>query len=96
MKRRHLCDVPGCGRERHRWQRLCTGCFAALPGDIRFAILDCWKRRDRAEHGRACRRARDFVADRGTAPVRHCGHRPTPEQFAARTAAQLGERDIPL
>lgn len=90
MKRRHRCDVPGCDRERHRWQRLCTTCFAALPGDIRFAILDCWKRHDRAEHARACRRARDFLAE----PIHHW--RPTPEQFAARTAAQLGERDFPL
>jgi hypothetical protein len=29
-KRRHICDVPHCGRERQSWQRLCSRCFDGL------------------------------------------------------------------
>ncbi|MFA6125049.1 MAG: hypothetical protein WCS75_01385 [Sphingomonas sp.] len=39
-KRVHRCDVPGCGTERTRWQRLCTRCFTRLPGEMRTGIID--------------------------------------------------------
>lgn len=42
-KRRHPCDVPGCGRERDRWQRLCPHCFRALPAQIRTGIIQSFK-----------------------------------------------------
>jgi len=60
-KRRHICDVPLCGRPRARWQRLCDPCFRALPGDIRTAIIDCWRKGDKAGWRLAVRRAGEHV-----------------------------------
>jgi hypothetical protein len=42
-RRHHPCDVPGCGRERDRWQRLCPHCFRALPAPIRTGIIQSFK-----------------------------------------------------
>jgi hypothetical protein len=49
-KRRHRCDVPGCGRDRDRWQRLCIRCFRALPAQIRTGIIQSFKRHDMPAH----------------------------------------------
>lgn len=62
MKRRPVCDVPGCGNHRRRWQRLCENCWRALPGDIRTGILDAHNQHRRADHRRECRRAADHLA----------------------------------
>lgn len=43
MSRRHLCDTPGCGRIRGKWQRLCTRCFTGMPAGIRDRLLIGWK-----------------------------------------------------
>ncbi|MCP3730402.1 hypothetical protein M9978_08170 [Sphingomonas sp. MG17] len=44
-RRRHLCDTPGCGMDRKRWQRLCQRCFAALPPYIRVPLILAHKER---------------------------------------------------
>lgn len=60
--RRHVCDVPGCGRNRSRWQRICTSCWPQLPGDIRTAILQHFRLGNRTEHRAACKRAGEHIA----------------------------------
>jgi hypothetical protein len=42
-RRRHICDVPGCGAPRERWQRICERCYRALPGAIRTGLIDAWR-----------------------------------------------------
>lgn len=87
MARAYCCDVPGCGGNRKRWQRLCEPCFAALPAAIRNAITRCWRYNFRAEHRIACKRAAEFIKARADQ-----------QQHAARDAyvhsqRMLGERE---
>ena len=70
MARAHLCDVPGCGRSRKRWQRLCERCFATLPGDIRTGIASAWRARRKADWRAERRRAAAHLADVLAAPRR--------------------------
>ncbi len=67
--RRHRCDVPGCGRTRLRWQRLCEVCWKALPGDIRTGLTEAFRQGRYADHRKEVRRAREFFADRDRQPA---------------------------
>lgn len=107
MARPHRCDVPGCTRTRRRWQRLCERCWAALPGDIRTAILESHKDGRKADWRRECRRAAEHMADAfSTSSVREACPRPrsgersrdtrpltTPQQAYAAQQRLLGEHD---
>lgn len=72
-KRRHPCDVPGCGRERERWQRLCPHCFRALPAEIRTGIIQSFKfglkQRHREWKAKAAAHMAPQLAARTRAPV---------------------------
>lgn len=58
-KRRHICDVDGCNRERPRWARLCNSCFGRLRHDldIRTGIQEAHVQGDRKRKRELCRRA---------------------------------------
>lgn len=85
--RRHLCDVPGCGHTRARWQRLCQRCFTALPGDIRTGIIQAHKEGRKPDWRRWKRKAGDLLAGRTPAlPAID------PATVYERTARMLGER----
>jgi hypothetical protein len=58
-RRRHICDVPGCGTPRQRWQRLCDQCFAGLAKnrDVRYGISDAFHTKKRRVHRQLCQRA---------------------------------------
>lgn len=88
MARAHLCDVPGCGRSRKRWQRLCDRCFAALPGDLRTAIAEAHYAQDKPRW-RAARRA----AASALASVEQRRATVTPQQAFENTRRLLGEHD---
>ena len=88
MARAHICDVPGCGRPRHRWQRLCDGCFSRLPGDIRTGIKEAFQQRRFRDHRQFKQRAAEHLA--GIAP--HHPHHVSPEQAFANSQRLLGER----
>lgn len=60
-KRVYTCHLPGCQHTRERWQTLCSHCFRRLPHTMRQRILQLWKIRNRPEHRRACRDARDWL-----------------------------------
>jgi len=61
MSRHHTCDVPGCGGDRTRWQRLCDRCFAKLPGDLRVAIKEAKHQRRHSDWNRARKEAAKFL-----------------------------------
>ncbi|MGE4324196.1 MAG: hypothetical protein AB7E60_14365 [Sphingobium sp.] len=42
------CDVDGCTRHRHRWQRICTRCFTVLPRRTSLALIAAYRSGDRA------------------------------------------------
>lgn len=87
-RRRHVCDTPGCGTERKRWQRLCESCFRSLPGDIRTGITAAHKEHRMADWREWKRRAGQSLADRiaaRRAPL-------DPATVYERTARLLGER----
>jgi hypothetical protein len=91
MAKAHLCDVPGCGRSRKRWQRLCERCFAALPGDIRTAIREHHQAGRKADWRRERKRAAEHLARLLTAhpePAR----RVSPERAYELQERLLGER----
>lgn len=90
MARAHLCDVPGCGRSRKRWQRLCERCFAALPGDIRTAIKNHHQAGRKADWRRERKRAAQHIA-----PILNPTTKPgvSPQQAYAAQARLLGEHD---
>jgi hypothetical protein len=87
MSRRHLCDTPGCGKERKRWQRLCSRCFFALPGDIRTGLVSAFKEHRMADWRQWKKRACEYLAT--PRPPR----RPPIDSATAyeRTARLLGE-----
>lgn len=87
-RRRHVCDTPGCGAERRRWQRLCEACFRMLPGDIRTGIAAAHKEHRMADWREWKKRAALFRADR------HATHRPPVDSTTVyeRNARLLGER----
>jgi len=91
MARPHKCDVPGCQHTRRRWQRVCERCFAALPGDIRTAIVEHYRAGRKAAWRTECKRAAEHMRDAPnpipTAP------RITPQQAFADQQRLLGERD---
>ncbi|GGZ02471.1 hypothetical protein ACFSTD_09640 [Novosphingobium colocasiae] len=91
MPRAHLCDVPGCGRSRKRWQRLCDPCFKALPGDIRTALADAFKAGRGPEWRRQRRRARQHLDDLHAGSATH--RATSPEAAYAAQARLLGEHD---
>lgn len=91
MARAHLCDVPGCGRSRKRWQRLCERCFAALPGDIRTGIAAAFRAGRKADWRSERRRAGAHLADMLTAPPRRRAP-VTPERAYELQQRLLGER----
>ncbi len=68
-KRAHICDVPGCGAHRPRYFRLCSRCFAMLPGDIRTSIADSKQQRRTRDWRAACKRAAAFLNDRSHTSV---------------------------
>lgn len=93
MKRPPVCDVPGCGNHRRRWQRICEICWRTLPGDIRTGILEAHRQHRRADHRRECRRAADHIADQRARPAASA-QQPglSAEQAFSLIQRQLGER----
>lgn len=87
--RRHICDVPGCGLERKRWQRICDRCFGALPGDIRTGIITAHKEGRKPDWRRWKRKAGEVLAARPSRPPTHAID---PATAYANTARLLGER----
>lgn len=100
MPRAHLCDVPGCGRSRKRWQRLCDRCFPLLPGDIRTGLATAHRAQDKPRQRALRRQAGQFMAPlmiaaglRFAARVNH-GRKPTsPQQAFTNAQRLLGEHD---
>ena len=90
MARNYVCDVPGCGRHRKRWQRICEHCFPRLPGDIRTAIIDAHRHGRRSDWRAACRRAGEFFA--GDKPARSGTSHISSEEAFHRNQRLLGER----
>jgi hypothetical protein len=90
MAKAHHCDVPGCTRLRKRWQRLCETCFAALPGDIRTAIIGAHQAGRKADHRRERRRAAEHLAAAAARP--DPAARTTPERAFELNQRLLGER----
>lgn len=91
MPRHHPCDV--CGRERSRWQRLCGGCFALLPGDIRSPLIAAHRERRMKEWRRLKRAAILYVTGRAHGANPAATHSAiTPQAAYERNAAMLGER----
>lgn len=87
MTRNHICDVPGCSNTRHRWQRLCSQCFAALPHPIRVGIKNTFKAHASAEHRQYCKSARAFLDERDRA------REAASQRAYHNTARLLGEHD---
>lgn len=44
---KHRCDVTGCTRNRFRWQRVCSRCFAVLPRRMTLALIAAYRSGDR-------------------------------------------------
>jgi hypothetical protein len=44
---KHRCDVGGCTRDRARWQRVCTRCFAVVPRRTILALIAAYRTGDR-------------------------------------------------
>jgi hypothetical protein len=65
--RMHICDVPGCERQRERWQRICSHCFKALPRELRGGIGNSWKAREFGNYRQFCRHAGEFLAQQAEA-----------------------------
>lgn len=88
---KHRCDVAGCTRDRFRWQRICSRCFAVLPRRMTLALLAAYRSGDRPawralrkESGRLSARANRL--GRGFPPV-------TAQQAFANHQRLLGEQD---
>ncbi|MGW8201930.1 hypothetical protein ACWGM0_05195 [Sphingomonas bisphenolicum] len=45
---KHRCDVAGCNRNRFRFQRVCTRCFAVLPRRTVLALIAAYRSGERA------------------------------------------------
>jgi hypothetical protein len=88
MTRRHTCDVPGCGKSRERWQRICGGCFRQLPGDVRHQIIDGHRCKDHKRHRAGIKAAAQHLAASAGQPAR-----PSPTQAYQAQQRLLGERD---
>ncbi|MFY9351656.1 MAG: hypothetical protein WBL20_19460 [Sphingobium sp.] len=94
MKRKHICDVKGCGRQRLRYQRLCPRCFSLLPGAISRALILAWRSGDRPAWRARCDEAGKLVGHR-EATSRHRladRSRRAPIDGAALMNRILGER----
>lgn len=63
-RRRHRCDIPGCGRDRWRWQRICNDCFGRLSPHIRSPLLQSWTGKPTRQYREWLRRAADYLAGR--------------------------------
>ena len=88
-----VCDVPGCGADRLRRHRLCSRCFAKLPGEIRVGLKEAHYQRRWSDWRALKKRAATFFnLDRSEAlcPT----HRPaiTTQRAYELTARMLGER----
>lgn len=88
-RRRHVCDTPGCGLTRKRWQRLCERCFATLPGDIRTGLITAHKEGRKPDWRRWKRKAGEALAARIAGRT---GPAIDPATAYANTARLLGER----
>lgn len=88
--RRHICDVPGCGLDRKRWQRLCPRCFSALPRHIRAPLIAAYHA-GRKSDWRSLRRAAAELLNNRTRPAPSY---PSidPATVYDQTARLLGER----
>jgi hypothetical protein len=93
MSRIHRCDVPGCTRTRASWQRLCTTCYAALPGDLRNRIIETRRHGRNPDWRAACKKAARFLAQLNRPPRLPARHRVTPQQSFAQQQRLLGEHD---
>lgn len=96
MARRHVCDVPGCGRDRARWQRICERCFGALPGDIRSGLIAAHQANRRADWRRQCKRAGEYMnfdahGQAHPAPAHPYRNAVSPERAAELQRRLLGE-----
>ena len=60
-KRNHLCDIPGCGRQRLRYQRLCPHCFGKLPSNMRLGLIAAWNENRLPDWRRLKREAGKFI-----------------------------------
>lgn len=92
MKRRLTCDVAGCGTPRLRGHRLCTGCYARLPGDIRVGISEAHHQRRTSDWNKLRRDAAAFL---GINPLARAiaaqANRITPQRAFELQARLLGE-----
>lgn len=88
-KRRHICDVPNCGRERQSWQRLCQRCFDGLSFARRRMITSAFhsdKPRWRRERNQA-------AVELGLKPAARVKTiAVAPDQIAARRSFELQQR----
>lgn len=96
MARRHICDVPGCGQPRRRWQRICERCFASLPGDIRTGLIDAFRTNRKPDWRQLKKRAGaymnfDATGQANPAPARRHHRSTSPQEAYARTSQMLGE-----
>jgi len=66
-RRAHICDVPGCGRQRKRGQRLCDPCFRATPPAIRAPLLGAWADKRKADYRGWLKRAAAAINARAAA-----------------------------
>lgn len=90
MAKAHLCDVPGCNTTRKRWQRLCDRHYAALPGDIRTAIIEAHQAGRKGDWRRERRRAAQHLA--ATASTAPQAAAITPQRAFELNQRLLGER----
>jgi hypothetical protein len=90
-RRQHVCDVPGCGRTRQRWQRICDHCYPALPRDVRNSLIRAHAERRTADWRAWKRKAGEvFAARRRDRPGQPTNI--SPQSAFEMQARMLGER----
>lgn len=92
MAKRHICDVPGCGAHRQRWQRLCQRCWEGLPGDIRTGITATHKQGRKGAKRALCARAAAHLGIAAPAPALPTAPRISAQDAFERNQRLLGER----
>lgn len=97
---RPRCDVAGCTRSRHRWQRVCERCFAVLPRRLCLTLIMAWRLGDKPAWRAIGREAGRILTDKLASESRRLSARAT--RHAPRISAQqafhnhqrlLGEQD---
>lgn len=69
-RRRHICDVAGCGNVRERWQRICSRCYNALwkHKDVRTGIIEAYRFGNRPRHRKLAKTAGTLIGLTAPAP----------------------------